>query len=71
MVVGFFYKVSKIIQWRKEAFQQMEIKQPNVYKVKNESQRLLQSKYENQFKMTHRPNYKNQTTKLQGGDTGK
>lgn len=49
----------------------MEIKQPNVYKVKNESQRLLQSKYENQFKMTHRPNYKNQTTKLQGGDTGK
>ena len=49
----------------------MELKQCNVHTVKNEPQPLLQSKYKYQFKMTYRPNCKNQTTKLLGDDTGK
>lgn len=65
MVVGFFFfnKLNTAVQWRKEAFQQMELKQPSIHMVKNEPQLLLDSKYENQFKTTHRPHCENQTTK--------
>ena len=36
-----FNKVTKAVQWRKEAFQQMELKQPNVHMVKTEPQLSL------------------------------
>lgn len=79
MVVGFFIQlpqqfkgISVITAIEKGSFSRSGAKTTKcLYGKKNEPQPWSKSKYTNPFKMTHRPNCKNQTAKPLGDDVRK